>query len=81
MSHRMVATKQEGQDRLVERYVRHCVVCSWKTDQYPAPVFAGNRVSGHAREEHPETEGLVGYIEMVHVRQKLDRKVGDLVLD
>ena len=70
----MVTKKREAKNRLIERYIGHCVVCSWETDQYPAPVFAGNRVSGHARDEHPETEGLVGYIEIVRVRAHRDRQ-------
>ena len=73
MSQRTLAKRRDAQDGLIERYVGHCVICSWKTDQYPAPVFAGNRVSGHARDDHPDTEGLVGYIEIVHVRRNLDR--------
>jgi len=44
-----------------------CLNCETVTELMTGPVFAGNVIMKHVREEHPEKEGFVAVIKEVTV--------------
>jgi hypothetical protein len=51
------------------RFRAACTICSYISPINTGPVFAGWHMIKHAKEEHPDSSGFVGYIFEVPKKQ------------
>lgn len=61
--------------KTVPRWVGCCVTCQWEGGQCTGPVFAGYQAAHHSEVNHPEKEGLVGYIKKILVENPLPHTI------